>query len=61
MLRDADSIARFAAEFPGADARSLGDLVAAARAEREAERAPKHFRELFHVVNGIVQKQAKGA
>ena len=61
MVRDADAIDRFVVEFPSADARRLRTLVDAARAEREAERPPKNFRELFHVVNAIVQGQAKNA
>ncbi|HYC36352.1 MAG TPA: ribosome biogenesis factor YjgA [Usitatibacter sp.] len=59
MLRDPSSIGRFAHEFPAADPKRLQNLVDAARKEREAERAPKHFRELFHIVNTIVQDHAR--
>jgi ribosome-associated protein len=59
MLEDDDNVARFAREFPEADAKRLRALVSAAHEERAAKRAPKHFRELFHLINTIVQSQAR--
>lgn len=59
MLGDPDAVARFAREFPGADAKRLAALVEAARAERAAGRTPKHFRQLFHALNTAVQEQAR--
>jgi len=59
MLRDPAAIDRFAREFPQADAHRLRALVSAAGEERKAKRAPKHFRELFHAINTVVQDQAR--
>jgi ribosome-associated protein len=59
MLRDPDAVARFAREFPSADAHRLRVLVSAAGEERKAKRAPKHFRELFHAINDVIQEQAR--
>lgn len=59
MLADAEAIERFVHEFPGADPHRLRGLVEKARAERGAERAPRHFRELFHLINAIVQDHAR--
>ena len=58
ILAEADGIARFVAEFPSADAATLGRLAAAAREERAAERPPRRYRELFQVVNAILQDDA---
>jgi ribosome-associated protein len=54
-----DAIARFAAEFPGADVHRLRALAAAAREERRGTRAPRHARELFHLINNTVQQHAR--
>jgi ribosome-associated protein len=59
MLRDPDAVERFAREFPHADAHRLRVLVSAAGEERKAKRAPKHFRELFHAINDVIQEQAR--
>jgi ribosome-associated protein len=58
LLANADAIERFTAEFPEADPEKLRDLVDKARNERAADRSPKKYRELFHVVNAIVQDHA---
>jgi ribosome-associated protein len=60
LLADPDAIARFASEFPQADAGKLRELIGKARKERAAERPPKSYRELFHVVNAVLQDHAKG-
>ena len=59
MLEDPQNIDRFAREFPEADAKRLRALASAAQEERSAKRAPKHFRELFHMINTIVQDHAR--
>jgi ribosome-associated protein len=59
ILADPKAIERFAGEFPGADPRRLRELAAAALAERQAEQAPKRYRELFQVINAILQDPAK--
>ena len=59
MLADPEAIARFAGEFPEADARSLRQLCEKAGAERRGDRPPKHYRELFHVLNTMIQDHAR--
>ena len=59
ILADSTVIARFVEEFPSADAKTLLVLTEKASAERAAERAPKHYRELFHVINDAVRKAGK--
>jgi ribosome-associated protein len=58
LLANDDALAGFAREFPSADVAAATRLVAQAKAERDAGRAPKHFRELFHFVNALVQDRA---
>jgi ribosome-associated protein len=60
LLADPQAIQRFEREFPHADAHRVRVLIEAAREERAAKRAPKHFRELFHLVNAAVQQHAAG-
>jgi ribosome-associated protein len=59
MLADPAAIDGFLREYPEADAHALRGLVAAAREEREAERAPRQFRELFHWLNALIQDHAR--
>lgn len=59
MLRDPLAADRFTREFPQADAGKLRALAAAAAEERRGTKAPKHFRELFHAINTVIQDQAR--
>lgn len=54
MLKEPDAVERFVAEYPAADPVKLRRLATEARAEREAERSPKRYRELFQLVNAIL-------
>jgi ribosome-associated protein len=58
LLADPEAVARFAIEYPEADSTQLRELVGKARKERAADRPPKSYRELFHVVNTILQDRA---
>lgn len=58
MMTDVRAVERFAREFPHADSHKIGAVAEAARAERAAKRAPKHFRELFHLLNAAIRQQA---
>ena len=60
LLADPLAMGRFEREFPHAELHRIRQLVEAARAERAANRAPKHIRELFHAVNAAVQEAARG-
>ncbi|HLX21728.1 MAG TPA: ribosome biogenesis factor YjgA [Usitatibacter sp.] len=55
IISDLDAIERFVKEFPEADAERLRKLAATVREERLTSRPPRQFRELFHVLNAIVQ------
>ena len=59
LLADPENVARFAAEYPEADSGQLRELIGKARKERDSDSPPKSYRELFHVVNGILQDRAK--
>lgn len=59
LLADPQAFERFSREFPYADVPKLQSLVDDVHAEKKAHRAPKHFRELFHVLSMIVQDAAK--
>ena len=61
LLAEPDAAERFAREFPGIDGAKLRGLVADAHAERNAGRAPKHARELFHFVNDVIQERGREA
>jgi ribosome-associated protein len=55
FLADPESIDLFVKEFPAADPARLRELVAAAKEEKRAAKPPRNFRELFHVLNALVQ------
>lgn len=56
FLADPAAVERFAGQFPGADPRRLRELAAAAREEREAERAPRRYRELFQAISAVLRE-----
>lgn len=58
MLADPGAIEAFLTEFPEADPHALRKLVQDAREEREAERKPREYRELFHWLNALIQDHA---
>ncbi len=59
LLADAAGVDRFVHEFPEADPHRLRALVDGAREERRTQQPPRRFRELFHVLNAIVQDHVK--
>lgn len=59
MLAEPGAVARFAQEYPLADVRRLRELAEAALLERDADRPPKRFRELFQAINDILQEQER--
>ena len=59
LIADPESMTRFVQEFPDADAQRLRELVDAAREEKRAARPPKRFRELFHVLNAVLQDHGR--
>jgi ribosome-associated protein len=59
LLEDDDAVARFVHEFPEADPDRLRGLIEGAREEKRGTRPPRSSRELFHVLNAIVQDHAR--
>ena len=59
LLTEDDAAARFVKDFPEADPHRLRALSEKANAERRAEKPPKHYRELFHLLNTIIQDHAR--
>ncbi|HTS85599.1 MAG TPA: ribosome biogenesis factor YjgA [Usitatibacter sp.] len=59
ILADPGAIARFVKEFPEADPHRLRELATDAREEQGASKPPRNYRELFHVLNAIVQDHAR--
>lgn len=59
ILADPGNVERFVEEHPAADAKRLRDLATAAVAERQAEQPPKRYRELFQMINDVLQDAAK--
>jgi ribosome-associated protein len=59
MMSDPEAVARFVQEIPGADAHVLRELIAKARKEKDGDRPPKNFRELFHALNALLQDHAR--
>ena len=59
LMDDPEAMARFVRDYPEVDPHRLRALVEAARAEEQGDRTPRNFRELFHVVNAIVQDHSK--
>ncbi len=59
MLAAAEAVDRFVLEHPRADGKRLRELAALAGAERRAEQPPKRFRELFQVINAVLQEDGK--
>jgi ribosome-associated protein len=59
LLADGEALERFVKEFPEADPQRLRAMVDEAREEKRASRAPRRFRELFHLLSAIVQDHAR--
>lgn len=54
LLGDDAALEEFAAQYPGHDLQPLRTLLRAARKERVGSGAPRHFRELYRLIRGIV-------
>jgi len=59
LLDEPDAVARFVKEFPEADPHRLRSLADEAREERRASKPPRSYRELFHVLNALLQDHAR--
>lgn len=59
LIDDPGSVAAFVKEFPEADPHRLRALAVAAAEEKRADKPPRQFRELFHVLNAILQDHSR--
>ena len=59
LIADDAAIERFVKEFPEADPQRIRTMVNEARHEKSAARAPRRFRELFHLLSAIVQDHVR--
>jgi ribosome-associated protein len=59
LLADGEALERFVKEFPEADPQRIRAMVDEAREEKRGSRAPRRFRELFHLLSAIVQDHAR--
>ena len=59
IMTEPGAIERFMKEFPEADANRLRELAEKAREERRTSKPPRSFRDLFHVLNGLLQDHAR--
>ena len=59
IMGEPGAIERFMKEFPEADANRLRELAEKAREEKRASKPPRSFRDLFHVLNGLLQDHAR--
>lgn len=59
LVADPEAVAAFVRDFPEADPHRLRSLAAAAAEERAAERPPRRYRELFQLINTILEDHAR--
>ena len=59
LIEDPEKIDEFVQQFPDADPQRLRALAAAAVEEKRTGKPPKQFRELFHVLNAILQDHSR--
>ena len=59
LVDDPSKVADFVKEFPEADQHRLRELAIMAGEEKRTEKPPRQFRELFHVLNAILQDHSK--
>ena len=55
LLDEENALAELVREYPGADLRQFEDLVRDALQEREQNRPPKSYRELFQALRALVE------
>jgi ribosome-associated protein len=58
LITDDAAVQEFAAEYPRADLQHLRSLLRSIRRERDENKAPKHYRELFRVLRETIETPA---
>ena len=59
LMEEPGAIERFVKEFPEADATRLRELAEKAREEKRTSKPPRSYRDLFHVLNVLLQDHAR--
>ena len=59
LMEQPDGVARFVKEFPEADPHRLRELAEEAREEKRTSKPLHSYRELFHVLNALLQDHAR--
>jgi ribosome-associated protein len=59
LMESPDAIARFVKEYPQADPHRLRELAEGAREEKSASKPLRKYRELYHVLNALLQDHAR--
>jgi ribosome-associated protein len=59
LMAEPEAVARFVKEFPEADPHRLRELAEGAREEKRTSKPPHSYRELFHVLNALLQDHAR--
>jgi ribosome-associated protein len=59
LVANPESASEFASEYPEADVEALKKLAHEAADEKRTGKSPRKFRELFHVLNAILQEHSR--
>lgn len=57
LLEEPDSLTELLAAFPGADVQHLRSLIRNALKEKESQKPPKSFREIFQILREIIPEE----
>ncbi len=60
LLAEDDALTSFAGDHPGCDLQHLRSLIASVKRDREHNRTPKNYRELFRTIREIVAGKREG-
>lgn len=59
LITDEREAAAFLVDFPSAPLTKIRELVVAIHAERAQQKPPKHFRELYHIINALILEKVR--
>lgn len=59
LIFEAGALEAFSRDFPAAPGEVILQLIGKVREERAAKKPPKHFRELYQLIHGLIQEQSK--
>jgi ribosome-associated protein len=59
IVANPEAIARLVQEYPDVDAKRVQELAERARDEKRTSKPPRRYRELFHVLNALLQAHGR--